>query len=197
MKRVIGVTGGIASGKSNVCSLIESMGNYVIDCDRISYDLSKKGEAIYNVILEKFGKVYFLDNGELDRKKLGKLIFNDSNSKKLLDNITHPIIIDSINKKIESSNKDIIFLEAPLLYETNLDKICDKVICVYLNKELQLKRLMEREKIDKDYALAKIHSQMDLELKKSLADYVIDSKGSFDETKKQVENIMIEIKGVY
>lgn len=197
LKRVIGVTGGIASGKSNVCSLISQMGNYVIDCDKISFDLSKKGQAIYNVILEKFGKDYFLDNGELDRKKLGKLIFNDTNSKKLLDSITHPIIIDDINKKIEKSTKDIIFLEAPLLYETNLDKICDKVICVYLDRKLQLKRLMEREQIDEEYALAKIQSQMDLELKKSLADYVIDSKGSFDETKKQVENIMTEIKGVY
>ena len=196
MKRVIGVTGGIASGKSNVCSIIENMGYSVIDCDQISYRLSKKGCPIYDVILEKFGKEYLLDNGELDRKKLGRLIFNDFKAKKVLDDATHPIIMEEVKKKIESLNEDLIFLEAPLLYEAHADVLCDKVICVFLSKKFQVERLMAREGIDEDFALAKIHSQMDLYMKKSLANYVIDTKGSFDETKAQVEKVINEIKGV-
>lgn len=193
VKRVIGVTGGIASGKSNVCNIIEKMGLFVIDCDKISYDLTKKGGPIYKVILEKFGNEYLLDNDEIDRKKLARLIFNNLEAKNLLNSITHPIIIDDLNKKIEESDEKIIFLEAPLLYETHLDNICDKIICVYLDEKLQLDRLMMREGIDEQYALAKIHSQMDLNIKKSLADYVIDTKGTFEETRMQVDKVINDI----
>ena len=195
MKYVIGVTGGIASGKSNVCNIIENMGYQVIDCDLVSYQLSKKGKPIYEAILKNFGEEYLLDNGEIDRKKLGKLIFHDSKAKALLDSISHPIILEEINRILETA-EGYIFLEAPLLYEAHADKLCNKVICVFLSKKFQVERLMAREGIDEDYALAKIHSQMDLYLKKSLADYVIDTRGSFDETKSQVEKIINEIKGV-
>ena len=195
MKYVIGVTGGIASGKSNVCNIIENMGYQVIDCDLVSYQLSKKGKPIYDAILKNFGEEYLLDNGEIDRKKLGKLIFHDSKAKALLDSISHPIILEEINRILETA-EGYIFLEAPLLYEAHADKLCNKVICVFLSKKFQVERLMAREGIDEDYALAKIHSQMDLYLKKSLADYVIDTRGSFDETKSQVEKIINEIKGV-
>ena len=195
MKRVIGVTGGIASGKSNVCNIIENMGYSIIDCDQISYRLSKKGLPIYDVILEKFGKEYLLDNGEIDRKKLGRLIFNDVKAKKILDDATHPIIMEEVKKKIASCEDEYVFLEAPLLYEAKANTLCDKVICVFLSKKFQVERLMAREGIDEDFALAKIHSQMDLYMKKSLADYVIDTRGSFDETKVQVEKVINEIKG--
>jgi len=196
LKRIIGVTGGISSGKSNVCSIIKEMGFEVIDCDEISYLLSKKGYPIYDAIIKAFGNDYLLDNKEIDRKKLGRLIFNDNTKKELLNNISHPIIIDEIKRRINNSNNELIFLEAPLLYEAHIENLCDKVICVFLNEKYQVERLMARENIDKDYALAKIHSQMDLNIKKSLADYVIDSRGTFDETRLQVEKLVNEIKGV-
>ncbi len=194
MKYVVGVTGGIASGKSNVCNIIEGMGYPVIDCDMVSYQLSKKGKPIYDAILKNFGEEYLLENGEIDRKKLGKLIFHDAKAKALLDSISHPIIFEEINRRLEEID-GYVFLEAPLLYEAHANKLCNKVICVFLSKKFQVERLMAREGIDEDYALAKIHSQMDLYLKKSLADYVIDTRGTFDETKSQVEKIINEIKG--
>lgn len=196
MKRVIGVTGGIASGKSNVCSIIESLGYKIIDCDKITVQLSKKDGPLYKVILDKFGPDYLLDDQELDRKKIGKLIFNNSAAKLVLDSVTHPIIIDEVKRQINEASDGLVFVEAPLLYEAKLENICDKVICVFLSKKIQVERLMEREGIDEDYALAKIHSQMDLYLKKSLANYVIDSKGTFDETKEQVIKIINELEGV-
>ncbi len=196
MKLIIGVTGGIASGKSNVCNIISQEGYPVIDCDKITAQLSVKGGPIYNVIVEKFGEDFLLDDGELDRKKLAKQIFNNAASKQILDSITHPIIKDEVDRQISEIKDGIIFLEAPLLYESKFNDMCDKVICVFLQKKLQVQRLMDREGIDEDYALAKIHSQMDLYLKKSLADYVIDSRGTFEETKMLVLSVINEIKGV-
>ncbi len=196
MKLIIGVTGGIASGKSNVCNIISQEGYPVIDCDKITAQLSVKGGPIYNVIVEKFGEDFLLDDGELDRKKLAKQIFNNAASKQVLDSITHPIIKDEVDRQISEIKDGIIFLEAPLLYESKFNGMCDKVICVFLQKKLQVQRLMDREGIDEDYALAKIHSQMDLYLKKSLADYVIDSRGTFEETKMLVLSVINEIKGV-
>lgn len=196
MKRVIGVTGGIASGKSNVCSVLKDLGYPVIDADEISFNLSKKGMPIYKAIRESFGDDYLMEDGEIDRKKLGKLIFKNSAAKLILNQISHPIILDEMKRQIGEYKDGLVFVEVPLLYEAKLEGLCDKVICVFLSKKLQVERLIEREGIDEDYALAKIHSQMDLYMKKSLADYVIDSKGSFDETKAQVINIINEIKGV-
>ena len=196
MKQIIGVTGGIASGKSNVCNIIEQEGYPVIDCDKITAELSVQGGLLYNVIVKEFGEDFLLDNGDLDRKKLAKKIFNDSKSKEVLDKITHPIIYEEVKKRLDNVSDGLVFLEAPLLYESKFDSICDKIICVFLQKRLQVQRLMDREGIDEDYALAKIHSQMDLYIKKSLADYVIDSKGTFDETKLLVLNVINDIKGV-
>lgn len=196
MKQIIGVTGGIASGKSNVCNIIEQEGYPVIDCDKITAELSVQGGLLYNVIVKEFGEDFLLDNGDLDRKKLAKKIFNDSKSKEVLDKITHPIIYEEVKKRLDKISDGLVFLEAPLLYESKFDNICDKIICVFLQKRLQVQRLMDREGIDEDYALAKIHSQMDLYMKKSLADYVIDSKGTFDETKLLVLNVINDIKGV-
>lgn len=196
MKQIIGVTGGIASGKSNVCNIIEQEGYPVIDCDKITAELSVQGGLLYNVIVKEFGEDFLLDNGDLDRKKLAKKIFNDSKSKEVLDKITHPIIYEEVKKRLDKISDGLVFLEAPLLYESKFDNICDKIICVFLQKRLQVQRLMDREGIDEDYALAKIHSQMDLYIKKSLADFVIDSKGTFDETKLLVLNVINDIKGV-
>lgn len=196
MKRVVGITGGISSGKSNVCSVIKELGYPIIDCDKITKDLSQIDGPIYNAILKHFGPDYFLDNEELDRKKLGKLIFNNIESKVLLDKISHPLVKIELLNQLESYKDGLVFIEVPLLYESGLDELCDNVICVFLPKELQIERLMARDNINYEYAIAKIDSQMDLYKKKILADFVIDSRGSFDETKSQVVKIINNIKGV-
>ena len=193
MKRIIGITGGIASGKSNVASVIEKLGYPVIDCDKISYELSKKDGPLYKAILDKFGPDYLLDDGELNRKKLGALIFNNSSAKELINDTTHPIIREHLLDEIKKFSDGLVFIEVPLLYEAKFDKICDKVICVFLKKKAQVERLMAREGIDEDYALAKIHSQMDLYLKRAKADYVIDSHGSFEETEIEVRKVLEDI----
>jgi dephospho-CoA kinase len=194
MRKVIGVTGGIASGKSNVISIIKRQGFKVIDCDLINHNLQKINMPIYNAIKEAFGSSYFLDNGELDRKKLGELIFHNEKEKLKLNSISHPIIKEEVLKEINKAD-GIVFVDVPLLYESKFDSLCDKVICVYLSRKTQIERLMERDHIDYSYAKSKIASQMDLDQKRDLADYVIDSKGSFQETERQVLKILEMIKG--
>ncbi len=193
MKRIIGITGGIASGKSNVASICKELGYAVIDSDEITHELSLKDGPIYKAIIDRFGKDYLDLNGNLDRKKIAQLIFNNSAMKTVLDKITHPIIVDEIKNRIRNIPDGLIFVDIPLLFEAKLEYLCDKTICVFLRKKLQVERLMARDGIDEDYALAKIHSQMDLYLKKELADYVIDSSGDFIETKKQVINVINDI----
>lgn len=195
MKQIIGVTGGIASGKSNVCNVIKELGFKVIDLDEITHLLYQKGNSIYEAILKNFGLEYLDSNEEIDRKKLGKLIFQNQEAKEKLNSITHPLILARMKEEMDKLDDKIIFLDIPLLFEAKLEYLCDKIICVYLEESLQVKRLMERDHIDYDYAMQKIHSQMDLNIKKDKADYVIHSKGSLDETKALVKTIINEIKG--
>ena len=187
---VIGITGGIASGKSNVCSVIKSHGYTIIDCDEISYKETLKGGKLYNAIIEGFGKDIIRADGEIDRGILGAIIFNDSSKRDLLNSITHPIILAEVESRIKASTDKLIFIEVPLLYEAGFDSICDYVICIYLPYELQLMRLMERDNIEMEYARAKIASQMSLEEKKERANFIINSKGSFSETRALTENIL-------
>ena len=193
---VIGITGGIASGKSNVCQIISELGYEVINCDKITSDFSEIDGPIYKAILKEFGESYLTDDLQIDKKKIAKEIFNNPKAKERLDNATHPIIIEEVKRLLSLIDDGLVFVEAPLLYEAKIENIFNKIICVFLKKKIQVERLMAREGIDEDYALAKIHSQMDLYMKKELADYVIDSKGTFEETKSQVINIINELKGV-
>ncbi len=195
MKKVIGITGGIASGKSNVSSVIKGLGYKVIDSDAIVRELSKKDGPIYNAYLKRFGRDYLDSNLELDRKKLAKLLFNNEKIKEEINNLSHPLVREAIKIEIALTKDELIFVDIPLLFEAHFEDICDKIICVYLDKELQIKRLMERDNIDYNYALAKIHSQMDLNMKKELSDYVIDSKGEFEETKNITIKVINEILG--
>lgn len=195
MKQLIGVTGGIASGKSNVCNVIRSLGYKVIDSDAITHLLYQRGNSVYNAIINTFGKEYLDSNLEIDRKKLGKYIFSNEEAKNKLNSVTHPLILAKMKEEIDKSNDKIIFLDIPLLFEAKLEYLCDKIICVYLEESIQVQRLMERDHIDYDYAMLKIHSQMDLNIKKDKADYVIHSKGSLDETEALVKTIINEIEG--
>ena len=195
MKKVVGITGGIASGKSTVCKYLISLGYPVIDSDEISRNLSQKKMPIYNVILESFGLEYFLPNLELDREKLGRYIFSNMDARQKLNTITHPIIVEEMKNLIQKSEENLIFLDIPLLFEAKLSYLCDTIVCVYVDQETQLKRLINRDGISKEYALTKIASQMSLEEKKKKSDYVIESKGSFTETQKNIKKILNKIKG--
>ena len=194
MKKVIGITGGIASGKSNVCRILKSEGYLVIDADEIYTKLSLPGGLCYQAVLAAFGSDYINKDGTIAKKKLGQLIFHHEAARLKLNAVTHPLIQAEITRQIALTDEPIVFVDIPLLYEAGFTALCDRVIVVYLDRERQIKRLMERDHIDRDYALVKIGSQMDLNEKKALADYVIDSSGSFEQTQQQVKKLIKQIK---
>ena len=196
MKKVIGITGGIASGKTTVCQYLNQQGYFVIDADEISRRLSQIGGPIYTAIKTSFGDAFFLPNQELDRKKLGQLIYEDASARDLLNSITHPKIVEEMKNLIEKTTETIIFLDIPLLFEAKLSYLCDTIVCVYVDYETQLKRLMERDQISLEYAKTKIASQMSLEEKKKRSDYVIVSTEKYIQTQENIMNIVKQIKGV-
>ncbi len=195
MKKVIGITGGIASGKTTVCQYLIQQGYYVIDADEISRSLSQIGGPVYNAIKTTFGEDFFLPNLELDRKKLGQLIYEDASARNRLNSITHPKIVEEMKNLIKKSRESIIFLDIPLLFEAKLSHLCDTIVCVYVDYDTQLKRLMERDHISLEYAKTKIASQMSLEEKKKLSDFVIESKEEYAQTQENIRNILNQIKG--
>ncbi|KHO62135.1 dephospho-CoA kinase [Thermoanaerobacter sp. YS13] len=188
--QVIGLTGGIASGKSTVSKLLKKMGAVVIDADIVSREIMVKGSEAYNKIVEYFGKEILKEDGEIDRKKLGNIVFADRRKLKKLNEITHPIIIERIKEKIEEERKKnqqkAIVLDAALLIEMKLYKMVDEVWLVVVDSKTQIKRIMERDKLSYKDAINRIKSQMPLDEKMKYADFIINNSKDFKAMEKQV-----------
>jgi len=194
---VIGLTGGIATGKSTVSKMFSEHGIPVIDTDLIARDLLKVGTKAYDEVLEKFPVSIILTNNEISRKKLAEVIFRDKEKRDELNNIIHPKVREIVLHDLEgykSDDKKIVIVDVPLLFESKFDEVVDKVIVVYTTKENQLMRLMDRDIITEEYALSKIDSQMSLDEKIERADFLIDNSKSIIETKKDFLRIMKEIE---
>ncbi len=192
MSSVIGITGGIASGKSTITKYLKSLGYKIIDADDITHKLYKKGARGYNMIIQEFGDSLD-DNGAINRNKLREIILNNKDSLKKLNDIMHPIIKDEIIKEINESN-GIIFLDVPLLFEAHFDDLCDKTVLIYVPYNIQLERLMKRDNINEKLAKKKIDIQMKLDDKKELSDYVIDNSLDIDKTLSYIDNMLEELK---
>ncbi|GGE76824.1 dephospho-CoA kinase [Priestia taiwanensis] len=193
MTVVIGLTGGIASGKSTVSTMLEEIGIPVIDADKIAKEVVEVGQEAYIKIVATFGEEILLPNGELDRLKLGAIIFNDAEKRKILNNIVHPAVRECMNERKNrylQAGEEAVVLDIPLLFEGNLTNIVDKVLVVYVDEEVQLDRLMKRNDFTKEEALARIHSQMPLKEKVSRSDEAINNNGSLEETKKTLMVIL-------
>lgn len=193
MSLVIGLTGGIASGKSTVSNMLKEMNITVVDADIEARLAVEKGEPAYHKIIAEFGHDILLDNEEINRQKLGSVIFHDAAKRQLLNGIVHPEVRKRMYNKIEEASKvgaQVIVLDIPLLFESKLTHMVEKTILVYVDRDVQLKRLMERNSLSLEEAEARINSQMPLSDKVSLADAVIDNNGSVDETRKQLSEIL-------
>lgn len=199
MALIIGLTGGIATGKSTVSKMFMNAGIPVVDTDKISFELLRKGCSTYKEVLALFGKDILLTNGDINRKKLGKAIFNDSSKRIELNNIIHPrvesITLSEVRRHTELG-EEIIVIDVPLLFETNFVELVDKTVVVYTTEKLQLERLIGRDSIKKEYALLKIESQIPIEDKVKLADYVIDNTASILKTRKEFNNILKEFEDI-
>ncbi|AZV63255.1 dephospho-CoA kinase [Peribacillus frigoritolerans] len=195
MGQIIGITGGIASGKSTVSLYLQELGFTIVDADLASRAVVEPGEEAYHQVVEAFGEDILLTDGNIDRVKLGSIIFNDQEKRLLLNGIVHPAVRNWMRVKTEaalSSGEETVFMDIPLLFESKLTFMVDKTLLIYVDEQVQLERLMNRNGLSETEALARINSQMPLADKKALADAVIDNNGDINETKRQVKAILSE-----
>lgn len=195
-KMIIGITGSIGTGKSTVSNYLISKGYSVVDADKISKGAYNIGSNGYKAILEVFGVEILNSNGEVDRKKIKKIVFDNSNMLQRLNMAIHPIIINEIEKEIEIllESQSVVFLDAPLLIETELHKKVDKIIVVVCDKNEQINRIIKRDKITADMAISIINSQMSIDEKLKFADYIVYNNSTIENLYSQVDEIILEIK---
>lgn len=193
MSRIIGLTGGIATGKSTVSAIFQEHGIPVVDADRIAHQLMKKDTEVYRDLVEAFGPEILGPSGEIAREKLGRIVFYDDTQLARLNRIVHPavkrVMLEQV-KQLQSDGSNIIVLDVPLLFESGFDTLCDCTVVVYTEETIQLERLMKRNGISREEALARINAQMPLKEKVKRADVVIDNSFTLEKTKKQVEDLI-------
>lgn len=189
---VIGLTGGIATGKSTVTEILKEFNTLIIDADIIARQIVEVGKPALNEIVHVFGKEILTDEGQLDRKKLGKLVFNDEKNLEKLNRITHPKILNEIQRKIATLRKTtaypIVIIDAALLIEMNMTGLVDEVWLVVANQEQQIRRIIHRDHLTEEEALKRIQSQMDTKVKMQYADVIIENNEDLDVLRDKVEH---------
>lgn len=194
---LIGLTGGIASGKNLVANYFREFGAYIIDADEISRYITKPDMSAYNDIVREFGSGILNSDGTIDRKKLGDIVFNNTDLLKKLNQITHPKIIAEEKrriKEIQSKKPDaVIVVNAALLIESGHYKEMDKVIVVYADEDMQIKRFAQRDGLTEEEAKIRIACQMPLKEKTNFADFVIDNMQDIEKTKTEVKRVFEKI----
>lgn len=193
MGQIIGITGGIASGKSSVSQYLKELGFTIVDADVASRAVVEPGEEAYLQVVKAFGEDLILSDGSIDRAKLGSIIFHDQEKRLLLNSIVHPAVRNWMRVETEkalATGAETVFMDIPLLFESKLTFMVEKTLLIYVDESVQLERLMNRNTLTKPDALARIRSQMPLKDKKALADAVVDNNGDIEETKKQVDEVL-------
>ena len=195
---IVGLTGGIASGKSLVAQVLRDMGAQIIDADKIVHSLLSSGEEACNEVIVHFGETIRLPDGSIDRRKLGDIIFNHPEERTWLNNCIHPRVFQAYKQKvrhlIDRQPDSIVVLDAALLIETGYNRYMDKLIVVYADQQDQVKRLMERDRFTLEQALARISSQMPLDEKRKYADYVIDNTGTREASEQQTREVFEKLR---
>ena len=211
MTRVIGLTGGIGTGKSTVTAIWAELGAVIIDADRIVRELQAPGTSVLAAMVEAFGPEILLPNGELDRKGLGNVVFADSEARARLGMIIGPAIVREIARRTEAareSGAELVLLDIPLLLEsrartplepgqpprTTADLVSETVV-VWAPEALQVSRQMERDGATREHALERMRAQLPIDEKRELADYVIDNSGDLEATRAQVIELDAALRG--
>lgn len=189
---LLGLTGGIASGKSTVVDIFKKNGIPTVDTDSIAREIVEPGEKAWVKIVEYFGQAILLPDKTINRKKLGDIVFRSQIKRKKLEKITHPIIIEETMKRAKKLEEkfNMVVVDVPLLFEANMEASFDLIIVVYVDKITQLRRLIDRDNISKEEALLRIETQIDIEIKKEKADIIINNNLKIEETEKQVKNLI-------
>lgn len=196
MTMTIGITGGIASGKSTVTTYLRQKGFQVIDADAVVHELQAKGGKLYDILVDFYGNKILAPDGELDRQLLSELFFSDDTIRAQVSALQNTIIRQELLaiRDALAEKQEIVFMDIPLLFELNYQSQLDQVWLVYLDSAQQLNRLMKRNNYTKEQAQKRIAAQLSLEKKKPLANHIIDNNGDLSETYGQVDALL---KSVY
>ena len=191
----IGLTGSIACGKSTVSHYLRAQGYPVVDADAISHAMTAPGGPALPAIREEFGGSVFHPDGTLDRRALGSVVFSSPVLRRQLNEILHPMILAEIRSRLHTLDRDghIVFGDIPLLFECGMEHMFDRIWVVSVPESIQLERLIERDHLSKDEALARIRAQMPASEKRRRADAVIDSSGTLSETRRQIDRLIASI----
>ncbi|ASN59679.1 dephospho-CoA kinase [Latilactobacillus curvatus] len=177
MTYFLGLTGGIASGKSTVAALFKEQGIPVIDADQVAHQVLATNKSVQAQLQATFGEAV-VKNGQVDRPVLGQQVFGNPEALDQLNAITGPAILTAIKQQMQAADAPLVVLDVPLLYEQHYEQYCDGVAVVYVERKTQLQRLMARNQLTVEQANARIDSQSDLAAKKARADFVIDNQGT-------------------
>ena len=195
MGKIIGITGGIASGKSTVTEFLRQKGFQVVDADAVVHQLQKPGGRLYQVLVEHFGEKILLENGELNRPLLGSLIFSNPEEQEWSKITQGEIIREELAalRNHLAQTEALFFMDIPLLFEQNYASWFDETWLVYVNRDVQLERLMKRDQISKEAAESRLNSQWPLERKISLASHSLDNNGNQEQLIAQVVQLLDEM----
>lgn len=196
---VVGLTGGICTGKSTVAAMFGQLGAVVIDADRVAHELQAPGQPIFEAIISAFGREVVGDDGRIDRRTLGDIVFADPKARARLEGILHPAIIAECERRIQqaaSSGSAVCLLDAALLIESGRHTRFDTIILVEASEAVQLERLTTRMGIGRDEAMRRIRSQMPAEHKRRHAHFTIDNGGHLEETARQVKEVWAQLEGL-
>ena len=198
MPRNFGLTGGIASGKSTVARFLEELGAHVIDADRVGHELLRRSNPVHHQVVARFGQEILRPDGEIDRGRLGSLVFADPEKLQELSALVHPALIarvDEVAAELRSRHHAaVIVVDAALIYEAGVADRFAKILVAWCRPEQQIERLMAKTGLPHQEALRRAASQMPSDEKRRRADYVIDCSGSLAETRAQAEALYPEIK---
>jgi len=190
---LVGLTGGIASGKSLVARVFKDLGAHLIDADRIVHELLEPDQEAWQKVLDHFGNDILRENNSINRRRLGEIVFGNGQERAWLNSCLHPMVFSVYTTQVkhmrERSPDSIIVFDAALLIETGYNRNMDKIVVVYSEREQQIERLLLRDKFTREQALARITSQMPLSEKRGHADYVIDNSGLREDTEEQARRI--------
>lgn len=199
-RMLLGVTGGIASGKTSVANMLEEMGAPIIDFDVLAREVVKPGKPAWKEIVAYFGEHILFEDGNLNRKLLSRIVFKDEEKRRKLEGFTHPRIADEFTKQANDITANhpnaIIQVVVPLLIEANMQGIFHKILLVYVPRETQIERLILRDGITREEAESILAAQLDIDEKVGYADFVIRNQGSLEDTRKQAEELWEELEKI-
>ena len=196
MVKIIGITGGIASGKSTVTEFLRQPGYQVIDADQVVHELQEPGERLYQALLSTFGSAILQEDGRLDRPKLGAMIFGNPELLAQSSQLQNEIIREELagRRDLLAETEDIFFMDLPLLFELEYDNWFDQIWLVDVREETQLSRLMARNDLSQEEAEKRIAAQLSLREKRKRADVLIDNNGSLEETRQQIRDALQKLE---